>query len=139
VEQGVPAAAAPALLRAAGGRPDDALRLHQAGRDPAGWARLPKALARGEGSAIADWTPAEAVDALQKVCHDLLARASGAEPRFFEPADLPATASFNALSDWSRELARAARTVEHPYNTGLMLEALVSRARSALNSRASSP
>ena len=139
VEQGVPAGAAPALLRAAGGRPDDALQLHQSGRDPASWAKLPKALARGESAALADWSPAEAVDALQKLCHDLLARASGAAPRFFEVADLPPAASFAALSDWSRELARTARTVEHPYNTGLMLEALVSRARSALNSRASSP
>jgi DNA polymerase-3 subunit delta' len=139
VGQGVPSEAAPAMLRAAGGRPEDALNLHQSGRDAAGWAKLPKALARGESAALADWSPAEAVDALQKLCHDLLARASGAPPRFFEAQDLPPAASFAALSDWSRELARTARTVEHPYNAGLMLEALVSRARSALNSRASSP
>ena len=50
-------------------------------------------------------------------------------------ADLPAPASFAALSAWSRELTRMARTVEHPFNAGLMLEALVSQARSALNSR----
>jgi DNA polymerase-3 subunit delta' len=133
--QGVDAQAAPALLRAAGGRPEDALRLHQAGRDPKVWSLLPKAVARGEVAALSDWSPAEVVEALQKLCHDLLARNSGAQPRFFEPADLPAGGSFRALSDWSRELAHTARTVEHPYNAGLLLEALVSRARSALNSR----
>jgi DNA polymerase-3 subunit delta' len=39
------------------------------------------------------------------------------------------------LTEWSRVLARTARTVEHPFNAGLMLEALVSQAQIALNSR----
>jgi len=134
-ENGVNPSDAPALLRAAGGRPDDALVYGQAGRDPKSWSLLPKALARGDNSALADWTPAEAVSALQKLCHDLLATRAGAAPRFFEPTDLPPPASFRALTGWSRELSRAARTVEHPFNAGLMLEALVSQARSALNSR----
>jgi hypothetical protein len=84
---------------------------------------------------LADWAPARAVDALQKLCHDLMARAAGAPPRFFEPADLPPAGSLAALGEWSRELLRTARTAEHPFNTGLMLEALVSRARRALHSR----
>jgi DNA polymerase-3 subunit delta' len=132
---GVKAADAPALLRAAGGRPDDALAYATAGRDPKSWSLLPKALARGDGSALADWAPPEAVSALQKLCHDLLAVRTGAAPRFFQPADLPPAASIEALTAWSRELSRTARTVEHPFNAGLMLEALVSQARSALNSR----
>jgi DNA polymerase-3 subunit delta' len=134
-QQGVKSADGTALLRAAGGRPSDALALSRAGRDPKVWALLPKAVARGDGAALADWTPAEAVSALQKLCHDLLAVKSGAAPRFFQPADLPVASSFDALSGWSRELSRTARTVEHPFNAGLMLEALVSQARSALNSR----
>jgi DNA polymerase-3 subunit delta' len=133
-EQGVKADVA-ALLRAAGGRPDDALSAFNAGRDPKVWALLPKALASGDNAALADWTPAQAIDALLKLCHDLLVVKAGAEPRFFQLDDLPAPASFAALSAWSRELTRMARTVEHPFNTGLMLEALVSQARSALNSR----
>jgi DNA polymerase-3 subunit delta' len=132
--QGVEPADAPALLRAAGGRPDDALSFSQAGRAPKSWAVLPKALARGEASVLADWTPAEAVSALQKLCHDLLVVKVGGKPRFFQPADLPTTASLAALTGWARELAGTARTVEHPFNAGLMLEALVSQARSALNS-----
>ena len=133
-EQEVPAANAPALLRAAGGRPDDALALSRAGLDPKAWAMLPRALARGDGAAIADWAPAQIVQAMQKLCHDLLAVMAGAKPRFFQAADLQPSASFAALTEWARELSRTARTVEHPYNAGLMLEALVSRARSALNS-----
>ena len=133
-QQGIKAADAPALLRAAGGRPEDALALAQAGRDPKVWALLPRALARGDTGAIADWGPGEAVSALQKLCHDMIAVKVGAAPRFFQAADLPAPPSMGALGAWSRELARTARTVEHPFNAGLMLEALVSQARSALNS-----
>ncbi|MEP6791353.1 MAG: DNA polymerase III subunit delta', partial [Ramlibacter sp.] len=134
-QQGVKADDAPALLRAAGGRPEDALQFSQTGRDAKVWSLLPKAAARGDAAAIAGWTPGQAVDALQKVCHDLLAVNAGAQPRFFTAAELPAARSIQALSEWSRELARTARTVEHPFNTGLMLEALVSQARIALNSR----
>jgi DNA polymerase-3 subunit delta' len=52
-------------------------------------------------------------------------------------AALPAAspASLFALASWSKELATTSRTVEHPYNPGLMLEALVSRASLALNTR----
>lgn len=132
---GIAPADARALLRAAGGRPEDALAFAQAGRDPKAWALLPKALARGDAAVLADWTPGEAVSALQKLCHDLVAVKVGAAPRFFQSADLPAALSLAALTAWGRELASTARTVEHPFNTGLMLEALVSQARSALNSR----
>jgi DNA polymerase-3 subunit delta' len=76
------------------------------------------------------------VDALHKLCHDTLAVLAGASPRFFESAQLPKAGSLRALSDWSRALTATSRTVEHPYNAGLMLEALVSQARIALNTRA---
>lgn len=131
--QGVAAADAPVLLRAAGDRPEDALRWSQAGREARQWSALPKAVARGEVGALNDWAPAEAVDALQKLCHDLLAVASGATPRFFAAQELPPAPPLPALADWARELARNARTAEHPFNAGLMLEALVSRARTALH------
>jgi DNA polymerase III subunit delta' len=134
-EQGIDAADVPVLLRAAGGRPQEALEMAQAGLDRRTWSQLPKALAAGQAGVLADWAPAHAVDAMQKVCHDLLAVGSGARPRFFEAADLPRAASLTALSDWSRELVREARTAEHPFNAGLMLEALVSRARAALHLR----
>ncbi|MEO7887646.1 MAG: DNA polymerase III subunit delta' [Polaromonas sp.] len=135
------------LLIAAGGRPADALEW--ANSNPPAlaaqhWQALPKAMVRGDVSALSDWAPAQAVDALQKLCHDVLAVRMGAAPRFFQAADLPPTgstgagktaSSLYALASWSKELATTARTVEHPYNPGLMLESLVSRARTALNAK----
>jgi DNA polymerase-3 subunit delta' len=130
------------LLTAAGGRPADALAWvlgSQASQLAQSWQALPKAMARGDATALADWAPAQAVDALQKVCHDVWAVKTGAQPRFFSLEDLPSVAGSTqgkngmyALASWSKELAATARTVEHPYNSGLMLESLASRARLAL-------
>ena len=130
------------LLTAAGGRPADALAWvlgSQASQLAQSWQALPKAMARGDATALADWAPAQAVDALQKLCHDVLAVKTGAQPRFFSLEDLPSVAGSThgktgmfALASWSKELATTARTVEHPYNPGLMLESLASRARLAL-------
>ena len=134
-EEGVAAAAAAGLLRAAGGRPEDALRLHQAGLDARTWSQWPKALVRGDTGVMAGWSPAQLVESLQKLCHDLLAVRSGAAPRFFDAADLPAAGSIEGLTGWWRSLAETARTVEHPFNAGLMLEDLVAQARTALHSK----
>lgn len=133
--QGIPPAQASVMLRAAGGRPEDALLFSQSGRDAQAWVKLPKAMARGDVSVLKDWSPAQTVDALHKLCHDVLAVKTGASPRFFEAADLPAGGSLAALTAWARALATTTRTVEHPFNGGLMLEALVSQAQNALNSR----
>ena len=78
--QGVAAAAAESFLRATGGRPDDALALAHSGRSPQAWAALPQAVARGDVTALGDWAPAQVIDALQKLCHDLLAASVGAAP-----------------------------------------------------------
>ncbi len=138
------------LLVGAGGRPADALTWAQ--NSPSSeaaqhWQALPKAMARGDVSALADWTPARAVDALQKLCHDVWAVRVGASPRFFSASDLPVLTSgkpggalenpfgLYALASWSKELNTIARTVEHPYNAGLLLESLVSRARTALSAK----
>ncbi len=132
--QGVPSGDVPVLLRAAGGRPEEALSLARAGRSAKAWSQLPRAIARGDVSALAECTPSEAIDLLQKVCHDLLAARAGASPRFFDAADLPRAGSYESLTTWWRELALEQKTSEHPFNAGLMLESLVSRARSALHS-----
>ena len=125
------AADARVLLRLAGGRPDDALRLGQSGRDVASWSRVPKALARGDATALDGLPPPQAIDLLQKLCHDLLSHHCGAPPRFFDAADLPAVggqARVARLTAWAQTLARAARTAEHPFNPGLMLEDLSTQA-----------
>ena len=135
--QGVAQADAVALLRAAGGRPQDALDAARAGQDPARWALLPRAIARGDVSALADRSPADAVEVLQKICHDLFASRAGASPRYFAAADLPPAPGWMALTRWSKALAAEARTADHPFNAGLMLEALVSAAQNTLNSAGS--
>jgi len=132
-EQGVTQADAPVLLRAAGGRPEDALRASRGGLGASQWVRLPRAMARGDVAALGALSPSQAVEALQKLCHDLLVVASGGEPRFFERKELPSVRSAGQLTGWWRELCAQMRTAEHPFNPGLMLEALVSRARAALN------
>jgi len=132
--QGVAAGDAATLLRAAGGRPEDALLFAASGRDSKSWRSLPKAMMRGDVSLIRDWSPAQAIDALHKLCHDLIALGAGAQPRFFEAVDLPSAVSLGSLTAWGRQLALSSRTAEHPFNTGLMLEALVSQAQRALNS-----
>ena len=164
VSQGLVAADAKATLRAAGGRPEDALDLANAGLKAAQWSSFPLMVSRGQLSALADLTPAQAIDRLQKLCHDMLAVHTGAMPRFFEVADLQAvlgnakgsfgskdafvakdalvakgTPSNNtspvamySLTQWAKDLMEAARTAQHTYNPGLMLEALMAQAQQAL-------
>lgn len=132
--QGLPTNAAAALLRAAGGRPEDALTLAAEGLTPESWAQLPRALLRGDPGVLANWPAARIIQSLQKICHDLLATASGAAPRYFLTTELPRPPAHQVLLRWSRSLSEAGRTADHPYNPGLMLEALVSEAQIALNS-----
>ena len=126
--------AVPALLRAAGGRPDNALLLARSGRDAVGWARLPRALQRGDVELLRDWAVGDMLDTLQKLCHDLQVVQQGANPRFFLAVDLPTPMSQVVLSQWGRDLAQAMKTMEHPFNPGLMQEALLSQAKTVLNS-----
>lgn len=123
-----------AFLRACGGRPEDALQMARGGRDPKAWAQLPKALQRGDASLIQEWSAREILDAFHKLCHDLHLKGMGVAPRYFEAQDLPAQVDFARVSAWGKELAAARRTAEHPFNPGLMQEALVSRAKNILNS-----
>jgi DNA polymerase III subunit delta' len=133
--QGVAAGEAPALLKSAGGRPEDALTLAQSGMTAQLWMALPKAIAQGDVSVFKDWGLKEVLGTLHKLCHDLMLQVSGAEPVFFGAADLPKTRSLKSLSDWSRQLVQSSRTVEHPFNAGLMLEDLLSQAHMAIHGK----
>jgi len=155
--QGLGAADALAQLRAAGGRPDNAWSASQNGLDVQVLRKLPQALLHAQPGALAGLSPAQAVDRLQKLCHDLVARHVGASPRFFELADLPARpgttqrgpamnaaspvpetvnwpTGLPALLAWSKALTQSARITEHPLNAGLMLESLAQQAHHALDS-----
>jgi DNA polymerase-3 subunit delta' len=133
--QGVSPADAKGLLDAAGGRPEDAWAMAQSGLKASTWVALPKAVARGDSQALQAWAPAQAVAVLQKICHDCQMLAVGAAPRFFPAQALPEGAPLAALTQWSKDLQSSARSAEHPFNAGLMLEALVSQARCALQAK----
>ena len=134
ISKGMGAAQAALLLRATGGRPDDALAFAASGRDPGAWSDLPRAMARGETAYFKDWSISQTVDALHKLCHDLMAIHAGSTPRFFDSKSLVLHPSWAVLSAWSRSLADTRRTMDHPFNAGLMQEALVSQAQIAINS-----
>jgi len=136
IQQGLPEGEATVLLKAAGGRPEDALTLFQLGFQAKQWRALPKALLHGDPGVLADNAAPLVLSSLQKVCHDLLHLACGAAPRFFDADDLPQPSPFMALTQWSKDLLDSTKTVEHPYQAGLLLEAWVSRAQRAMNARA---
>ncbi|WP_424948840.1 DNA polymerase III subunit delta' [Comamonas aquatica] len=134
--QGLAEGPAQAWLRAAGGRPLDALAMAQAGKGLELFQRLPKAVAAGDAAIFADMAQPDVVQWLQKLCHDLMCVAQGAAPRYFAAQDLPAPPSAMILARWAKSLAQEARTAEHPFNAGLMTEALVAQARTVLHSKA---
>ncbi len=120
------------LLDATGGRPQQALDWFNAGLTDAGWQAIPKRVARGEVAALSDLAPPRVIDALQRLCHDLVRRSHGQPGQFFAPAALPAPRRAAPLLAWDAELRRAARHADHPLNAGLWIEALVAQARSAI-------
>lgn len=115
---------APVLLAAAGGAPLQARELAAAGIDAAAWLALPRAVARGQAGPLAGWPVPRAVDALQKLCHDAMVHAAGGAPRYFPPQALPPAARLELLCGWARSLSRVAQHDEHPWNEGLLVEAL---------------
>ena len=117
------------LLAASGGAPLLAAELAAAGVDGATWAALPRAVAAGRAVALSGWPIPSALDALQKLCHDAMRIALGGEPLYFAAQAVPAGAHLRALIGWSRTLARVAKNDEHPWNDGLLIEALVSEGR----------
>lgn len=119
------------LLAACSQRPLDALAMAAAGIDAAGWAAIPAAVLGRQATAFAGWSMPRVVDALQKLCHDGLALATGGAARFFPPQALPRPSSAAALAAWSRELARQARHADHPWNEALLIDALLVRASAA--------
>lgn len=129
-EEGV--ADAGVLMAACGGLPLEALGWHRAGVSAKSWSQWPTAVLRGEEGAWAGWSLQRMVDALQRLCHDAMAVASGGGPRFFPPGTVPEQGGLAALAAWSETLKRMARHVGHPWNEGLAIEALVAEGRQAL-------
>jgi DNA polymerase-3 subunit delta' len=121
------------LLAASGGQVLEAMAMANDGIDSDAWERLPAAVRRGLAAPLADWPLVRLIDALQKLCHDLMCLRAGAAPRFFSSAVLTPLlppnstqgSAWAALGQWAQELTLAARHDEHPWHAGLRNEALV--------------
>ncbi len=118
------------LLAAAGGQPLEALALAADGIDAAAWEQVPAAVRQGRPAALAGWPLTRVIDALQKLCHDLMCSRAAGAPRYFSPGALaaalrPSAPAWPALARWARELVAAARHDEHPWHAALRIEALV--------------
>ena len=136
IAQGIPKEDAAALMHASGGRPAAGLAAASGTISAKSWKLFAKAMTQGDVSALADIPLPEAVDRLQKLCHDVTAVQLGATPRYFAAEDLPSrSVALPALTRWWAQLTQSARSAEHPLNPGLAIESLVSSAREALNSR----
>ncbi|WP_250207971.1 DNA polymerase III subunit delta' [Curvibacter sp. CHRR-16] len=131
--QGVQASEAAVLLRAAGGLPHEAWRYKQLGRTAQNWSAFPQQVLKGQLDDVRNWMASDVLDALYKLAHDLLALHGRASPRYFSAADLQGIPVHGArLRQWASELQQIWRHVEHPFHAGLMLEAWMEQARSAL-------
>lgn len=127
-EQGV--ARPEVLLAASGGQPLDAYAMAADGVDSDAWERLPGAVRSGAAAGLTDWPLPRLVDAMQKLCHDLMCARAGAAPRYFSGASLAPLIrhqdpDWPALAGWARDLTQAARHDEHAWHAGLRNEALV--------------
>ncbi|MEY2621372.1 MAG: putative polymerase delta prime subunit [Pseudomonadota bacterium] len=133
VREGVPPAQTEGLWRASGGRPSWVLdRVQQDGLTAELWGSWPRQIARGQPGLLEKVSATEGMASLQKLCHDLLAVAHGATPQFFLPDQLPKKPSALKAAEWSAELGRMVRHVEHPFNAGLQIQAWAVRARQAM-------
>jgi DNA polymerase III subunit delta' len=131
-QQGV--ADSEALLRASGGEPLAALAASQEGLTAELWAALPAQVQQGNSHLLLAMAVPNALRALLQVCHDAMAVASGAEARYFPGHRWPARPDWTELLAWQQALMRAARFEDHPWNAGLLVEALLAHGSRALAS-----
>lgn len=132
---GVESSLSKSLFSASGSRPAHALSMGHDDWNAQRWSEFPKAMAQGRLDAVKDWPVTEIVDTQQKLCHDLLAMRVAATPRYFDrEALVDVSATVTQLVNWSSKLIKERRTMEHPFNEGLMREMLVGQAKTALNS-----
>lgn len=126
------------LLAAAGGNPQAALDMAAEAIQANIWQQLPQAAIRREIAAFANFSPAQTIGILQKLCHDLLCQKASSAPRFFSVEALPkvTVGSWHSLTSWSKQLRQAARTAEHTYNANLFTEQLLAQCAQACRRQA---
>lgn len=113
------------VLAVAGGSPLAALALLEAGLSEEDLHALPRAVSRGDAQHLVGKPLPLVIDLLLRLAHDAMAQAAGAAARFFDGDRMPPVVPLAALQAWQRELLRAARHDEHPWNAPLLVEALV--------------
>ena len=120
---------------ASGGRPYQAVAMAKLGWGTEQWSSFPQWMAHGRADAVKDLSIPEIVDAQQKLCHDLWTVQVGTKPRYFLGDSLAGIRPVaSQLAHWSQSLLHQRRTMDHPFNEGLMREMLVGQAKSVLNS-----
>ena len=117
------------LLAAAGGRPLRALAMAKLGIHGKVWQGVPRAVIDGRHEAFAGWPVASVLDALCKLCHDAMRLAAAGQPVYFPAQAIPEGARLPALNIWARSLAGVAAQIDHPWNEGLLIDALLTEAR----------
>jgi DNA polymerase-3 subunit delta' len=121
-------------LQASAGRAEDAMALaHSFKHNAKAWIELPRSVFKGDVGALSDLSGPQAVSVMQKICHDMMCVSLGAQPKFFPAQSLSAKTQLAAMTEWSKALILSAQTADHPFNLGLMHEALVAQARGFLN------
>lgn len=120
------------LLAAAGGAPLEAIERLALGVTAEAWRRLPQEVQAGRSATLMNWSLPVVIDALQKLCHDALACAVGAAPRYFAVQSLPPVGDVARLTDCAALLRAEMRYAEHPWNATLGVEALVQALRRAM-------
>jgi DNA polymerase III subunit delta' len=138
--QGVPTADAMVLLQATDGRPNEALALATEGLTATQWTQFPRAVHSGQVASQSGWSPMRWVDSLQKLAVDVAQVMQGGTPRYFPQTSLAPVldkADLASITQWYRQLVNDRKTIEHPYNGPLLIDALVIGARRALHGRIS--
>jgi DNA polymerase-3 subunit delta' len=127
-QAGVAAADAPVLLALAAGSPLLAREMAAEGFSADTVAALPLQVAAGDPAGLMSRPLPRVVDLLLKIAHDAACVAAGAAPHYLPAGAVPPGADLARLNAWQRSLLRAARHDEHPWNAGLLVEALVTEA-----------
>lgn len=120
------------LLALAGGQVFRAQAWAAAGWTAAKLHALPRALAQGDLGAWSAATPAQVIDLLQRLAHDLMSVVAGAAPRYFTGVPLPKVKHAAPLQRWAQGLRDARSRSDHPLQWALWLEALALEGQHAL-------
>lgn len=126
------------LLHAAGGEPLAARELAAAGVTAEIWAQLPAQVAAGDARGLALLPQHQAIQALLRLCHDLMAVNAGGHARYFPSATLPRGLGWGMLKAWSESLTRVMRHADHPWSAHLLLESLVTQGQQVMAERSHS-